>query len=332
MECVYKMKRKKIFKRVLLVIGLIMVLALTVPLLIPITGETGLNEPKDLLTEGTAIVSIPFEGTDGIDIFYEYNKKEDSDKNFILLHGSLYNSKTWSEVYDYFSGLGNVYAYDQLPYGFSEKILDGEWEQDNPYTTDSAVKQLKQFMDEMGIKKATLVGSSFGGVLAAEASIRYEENVEALILVAPAIMVTESMPKWLVDLPQAEHIGPLFAKSLSLGNSFYESTFFDKDLITAQRMEHSKRETKVNNWNLSMWEYLQAWSTEPSDVSNRLEEIKKPTLIISGRQDSIVPLEDSEKIASRILNAELAIIEECGHMPHEEKPEEFIEIVNQWLN
>lgn len=80
-----------------------------------------------------------------------------------------------------------------------------------------------------------------------------------------------------------------------------------------------------------MWEYLQAWSVYPSNVGERLGEISQPTIVISGDSDKIVPVEDSRKVAELIQSAEFVVIPECGHMPHEERPEEFKEVVNEWL-
>lgn len=319
-------------KRIGITLIIMLAILAIVPLFIPIEGKVGLSEPSDMLEEGSAIVTIPFEGTDGIDLFYEYELSDSSEKHFILLHGSMYNSKSFSEVMEFLSGYGNVYAYDQIPYGYSEKLLEGDWTGENPYTTQSATEQLILFMDSLDIKKATLVGSSFGGVLAAEAALGYEDRVESLILIDPAILVSESMPAWLVELPQIEHLGPVFAAGLSEGDQFYESTFYNKDLLSVERLAYSKRETHINNWNLAMWEYLQAWSVTPSQVGSRLDEIKQSVLVISGEYDEIVPLSDSEQIASDIPNATLEVISDCGHMPHEEKPQEVIEILEEWFN
>lgn len=221
------MKKKKL-KITLAIIGALILLIAVVPLLISVEAYTGLNEPEELIEDGSAIVTVPFEGTDGIDLYYDLKVEEENSKNFILLHGSMYNAKSWSEVIDYFGSIGNVYAYDQIPYGYSEKLLEGDWTGENPYTTEAALNQLMAFMDALEIEQATLVGSSFGGVLAADAAVKYPDRVEALILVDPAILVTESMPEWLVELPQVERLGPLFAAGLSEGDGFYESTFLTK--------------------------------------------------------------------------------------------------------
>lgn len=49
-----------------------------------------------------------------------------------------------------------MYAYDQIPYGLSEKMLAEDWVEDNPYNIDSAMIQLEVFMDELEIENATL--------------------------------------------------------------------------------------------------------------------------------------------------------------------------------
>lgn len=328
-----KNNKRKWLKRIGIVLGVLLLLSIVVPLFIPVEGEIGLAEPHELIEDNGAIVTIPFDGTDGLDIYYNYSVSEDhSDKNFILLHGSLYNSKTWREVMVYFSKKGNVYAYDQLPYGLSEKVLEGDWTKDNPYTLEATLEEFEAYMDVLGIESATLVGSSYGGVIAAEAAIRLEDRVDELILVDPAILASESMPQWLVELPQIERLGPIFATSLASGDTFYESTFYNKELLTTERMNNNKRETLINNWNLALWEYLQAWPVNPSNVGEELAEISQRTLVISGEEDKIIPMTDSQKIAESIKNSTFISIPNCGHLPQEENPEAFIEIVDAWLS
>lgn len=325
-------RKKKILKIMGIIFGLLLIIIVIVPLLIPIRGASGLKEPEELLEHNGAIVTLPFEGTDGIDTHYIFEpSKTSSETNFILIHGSLYNSSTWNKVIDYLSTKGNVYAYDQTPYGLSEKLLEGDWNESNPYTIDASIIQLEAFMDKMNIEKAILVGSSFGGVIATEAALKIPEKVEALVLVDAAIYVTESVPKWVIELPQIEHLGPLFVDVLATGDGFYESTYFDKTKLSNERMKQNKSMTEINNWNLAYWEYLQAWSVTPSDASTKLSNLSIKTLVISGENDEIVPLSQSKKIAKNIEYSTFEIIESCGHLPHEEMPDEFIRVFEKWL-
>lgn len=327
-----KSNTKKPWLKILLTtVGILLIAIIFIPLFIPVQSATGLAEPMDMVNENSNLINIEFVGTDGINLYSTQRTNLDSDRNFILLHGSLYNSNTWNLIIDDLSALGNVYAYDQIPYGYSEKLLEEDWSASNPYTTKAAIEQLGAYIEALELDNAVLVGSSFGGVIAADFAATYPEKVDALILVDPAIMITESMPSWLVESPQAEHLGPILAKSLAAGDGFYKSTYYDLKKMTEERLNLSKSETEINNWDLALWEYLQAWSTEPSDISTRLTDINTPTLVISGSEDTIVPLEQSQEIAKLIPNASISIIEECGHLPHEEKPGEFMDIVNQWI-
>ncbi len=303
--------KKKWLKISLWVISALLIIILIGPLFVPVKQpETGLSNAKDLKSEYGNFVNVPFEGTDGINTYYDYiPSNQNPDKNFILLHGSLYSTKTWNEILKDLSKYGNVYAYDQIPYGLSEKLLEGDWSKDNPYTIDSAIIQLENFMEKLNIESATLIGSSYGSVIAAEAAIKFPEKVEDLILVDPAILVSETVPSFIMESPQAERVGPYIGRYLAKDDGFYNSTYYDEEKLNDERMELNKLLTKVNDWDIAFWEYLQAWGTKASDVGERLDKINKKTLVISGEFDKIVPVKDSEKIAKTIPNATFEIVE-----------------------
>ena len=65
---------------------------------------------------------------------------------------------------------------------------------------------------------------------------------------------------------------------------------------------------------------------------DRLDEINIPTLIIHGAQDNLVPLNFTEEAHSKIKGSQLSIIKDAGHWPQREKPDEFYEIVSNFLN
>ena len=327
----------KIFKKVLKILGIVFlvftVALLVVPFAIPIEGETGLNENQDLANDNGGFVTIPFDGTDGIDIYYEFTPStSDSTQNFILIHGSMYNAQTWNLVTEELSAYGNVYAYDQAPYGLSEKLLEDDFGETNPYTIDAAVLQLELFMSELGIESAVLVGSSYGAVIAAELAVSNADLVDSMIFVDPAILVSEAVPSWIMNAPQADHLGPVIAKLMAGSDAFYSTIYYDESVLDDTRMSLNKQMTQVNNYNLAYWEYLKAWMISPSDVQTQLDQIDVDVLVISGEFDNVVPVEDSETIAELLPNATFVMIEDCGHMPHEEQPDVFMAVVSSWLD
>ena len=331
-----KTKIKRILKTMPKILGVIMVLVILVlaigPFLIPVNPLEGLLSIQQAATNESKFITIPFDGTDGIDIHYVNDGLESTNESitFVLLHGSLFNSFTWNKVMDSLSARGQVIAYDQIPYGLSEKLVAGDWTERNPYTSEAAVDQLFLFIDALDLKNVVLVGNSYGGTLAIQATLAQPERVEALILVDPAVYVQEEMPAWLLNLPQVRRLGPLFARQLGQSEAFIRQTYFNPDQISDERMTLTTIHTKVENWDNALWEYLRVWNTP--DLAASFPNIQQPTLIITGDSDAIVPVTDSQQLDSKLPNSELVILSSCGHVPQEECPEAFEEAVNTWFN
>ena len=225
-------KNLKTLAIILGVVIILMILALAIgPFLMPVMPLEGLVSPRQAATNESKFLTIPFAGTDGIDIHYLADEIGSAGEKptFVLLHGSLFNAYTWSEVMDFFSEQGQVIAYDQIPYGLSEKLVDGDWTSINPYTTEAAVEQLFSFLDILGVNNVILVGNSYGGVLAVQAALKQPEQVDGLILVDAAIYVQEEMPPWLLELPQVRRLGPLFARQLGQNEAFVRQTYLNPE-------------------------------------------------------------------------------------------------------
>ena len=231
---------------------------------------------------------------------------------------------------DYFGAYGQVIAYDQIPYGLSEKLVDGDWSGDNPYTPEAAVEQLFTFLDELGVDNVVLVGNSYGGTLAVRAALAHPERVDGLIFADPATYVADEMPAWMLNLPQMRSLGPLFARQLGESEAFIQSTYLNPDQISDERMALTTIDTQVENWDVAFWEYLRAWGGS-KEYLDHISEIEQPALVITGDSDAIVPVADSERLASELPNAELIIIPSCGHVPQEECPQAFEEALSEWM-
>ena len=308
-------------------------LVLIVPLFINPKALEGFNSIREMAGSSSRFVTIPFEGTDGIDLHYvEAGGNKENAPVFILLHGSMYNLHSWDSVLDYFATRGKTYAYDQIPYGLSEKLLNQEWIGPNPYSQDAAVKQLLSFIDAIeGGSDIFLVGSSYGGSLAVLTARKSPEKIRGLILVDAAVFVDESIPTWLLNSPQMTRLGPLMAKTLGMNMKFYKSCYADETFFSLEKQKKAMIMTEIENWNFALWEYLKAWGEDSLNFEEIIPQIDSPALVISGREDRIVPVEQSIKLDQLLKKSEIAIINASGHMPQEETPEDFIAIVEEWL-
>jgi pimeloyl-ACP methyl ester carboxylesterase len=329
--------KTKFLKKLLIVLGiaslLIVILLIVGPFLIPVTPIEGLASPTQSASNESKFITIPFEGTDGIDIHYLESGSilDDQPYTFVLLHGSNFNAFTWNAVIDFFGEYGYVVAYDQIPYGLSEKLVAGDWTADNPYSSAAAIEHLFSFLDALGINNVVLVGNSYGATLAVQATLANPDRITGLILVDAAVYVQEEMPPWLLNSPQMQHIGPIFARQLGQSEAFINQTYFDPKKISQERMRLTTIQTEVDNWDFAYWEYLSVWGTNTPDYVSRLPEIQQPTLIISGDNDRVVPITDSERLDNELPNSELIVLENCGHVPQEECPTKFKDAIRTGL-
>lgn len=313
------------------------------PLIWPVAPVGGTGPARALASAQSRFVTLPFAGTDGVDLHYFVDEDfvdEDfvdeanaaDEPAFVLLHGFLLNAHSWNEVFDFFAARGRVLAYDQLGYGLSEKLGHGDWTGTNPYTIDSAVAMLFALMDAEGIESAVLVGNSAGGPLAMAAALAAPDRVDGLILVDPQVYGTQALPGWLVDLPQVRRLGVLAGRALGRNEWLLRSSYFDDSLITSERVELSAIHTRVDNWDAAIWAVFSTRAAYPAQAEAQIPLLNLPVLVINGAEDSLVPLEASRRLADELPDAELAVLPSCGHLPQEECPDAFTTAVASWLD
>ena len=324
-------------RRILWILGIILGLALGAALLGPFLISTqslaGREPAGAVATAQSHFVEIPFPGTEGIKLHYLEAGSENPPNApvFILLHGFTFNAFTWQPALDFFARQGRVFAFDQIPYGLSAKLTPADWEGPNPYAKEAAIAQLFAFMDALGIKRAILVGNSSGGTLAMEAALAKPERVERLILVAPWVYAQRpTLPAAVAELPQLRRLSLLIARKLGQGG-LLDYSYADPGRLDEDRRALMTIHTRMANWDLAWGELLNRSLSSPVTVSERLDQIIQPVLLLTGDQDKLVPVADTRKVAERLPNATLAILPGCGHVPQEECLASFEQAVSVWL-
>lgn len=318
---------KKGWKITLIVILALLALVLVGPFLVPVWDLEN-TQPVESLADPDSI----FLEINGLNVHLK--RRGSGEPVFILLHGFGISTFSWREVIDPLSAYGTVIAYDRPAFGLTERPL--EWDGDNPYTQESNIDLLLGLMDALEIDRAILVGNSAGGTLGTAFTLAHPTRVQALILVNAAIYQT--MPEaplltWLLGTPQVNHIGPLIARQLAgdQGDAFIQSAWYDPSPLEAnpEIIAGYRRPLMAENWDRALWEHTRA--TRAPGLAERLGEITVPTLVIGGAQDRIVPVENSLRLAEDIPGAELLVIENCGHLPQEECPGDFISAIDDFL-
>lgn len=284
--------------------------------------DDGMYTYKSLADKDSQFVKI-----DGIDIHYK--KYGSKDKYIILLHGFGSGTYTWDKTIKELSEKFTVISFDRPGFGITERVFNEDL---NPYNTDYHVELIKKIMDEFKIKKTTLIGNSAGGSLATLFTNKYPNLVENLILVDAAIYTGGGSPDFIkpfLNIPQINHLGPEISSNLLLNASedLLKLSFYDENKIDENTLEKYKKPLKVKGYKKAFWEFTKG--SKMYNFESIISNIKNKTIIIHGKKDEIIPYTDSIRLFENIENSELFLIDNCGHVPQEECPEVFINIIKK---
>ncbi len=316
----------KKFLRITGIILTVLILVLLIgPFLIPVP-PLGNTVPVEQLADADS----KFVEVNGVNVHYKTWGQ--GEPTFILLHGFGASIFSWREVTEPLSQYGTVIAYDRPAFGLTERPM--EWEGESPYGPQAQVDIVIGLMDALKVEKAILVGNSAGGTVSMQVALQYPERVEALILVDAAVYAGGGAPSWsrpLLKTPQMNHVGPLIARQLQAqGVEFIKTAWHDPSKITQDVFDGYQKPLQADNWDKALWQLTVA--SQESGLVARLSEITMPALVITGDDDRIVPTEQSLRLADELPNAELKVIAQSGHLPHEEKPVEFMQAVTEFLS
>ena len=255
---------------------------------------------------------------------------------FVLLHGFGASVYTWHEVLGPLGEAGTAMAFDRPGFGLSERPDAGSWERgENPYAPARQVDLTIGLMDALGIGSAIVVGNSAGGAIAAEIALAHPERVAGLILIDAAIYRAGGPPAWsrpLLHTPQMSRVGPLLMRSLAgePGDNLVRAAWSDPERVDEETLAAYRAYTRIEGWDRAVWEVSKA--ARESHVARRLDQIRVPTLVVTGADDAVVQPDEAERLAAGIPDAELVVLPACGHVPQEECPGGLVESILRWLD
>lgn len=305
---------KKLLRTLTIIFLSLFIILLVGPFLIPIPPLKDTVPPRQLADPDSRFVQVK-----GLEVHYKIQGQ--GEPVFVLLHGFGASVFSWREAMSPLAERGTVIAYDRPAFGLSERPL--HWEGVNPYSSEGQIELLVGLMDALGVKQAILVGNSAGGMVALQAALRYPQRIQALVLVDAAVF---SPPAWgcaLLRTPQMRHLGPLLVRFIQIrGPDLIRLAWHDPAKITPDVLEGYQKPLRVQNWDRALWELTVAGCQ--SNVPIPLNQITQPTLVITGDDDRLVSPEQSIRLAQDLPNATLSVLNNCGHLPQEECPEQFI--------
>ena len=242
----------------------------------------------------------------------------------LLLHGSgpgVTAYANWRLTIPELSTALRVVAPDLVGFGFTERP-EGE-----RYDMDTWVGQVVGLLDALGLERASVVGNSFGGALALRLAARHPDRVERLVL-----MGSVGVPFTITDgLDRVWGYQPSVESMLDLIGLFAHS----RELVTDELAEVRYRASIEPGFQESFAAMFpaprQRWVDAMASSEADIRAIAHDTLIIHGRDDLVIPLDNSLTLHHWISRSQLHVFGNCGHWAQIEHNRRFNQLVSNFL-
>lgn len=243
----------------------------------------------------------------------------------MMIHGSGPGVTAWANWRLVIPELANkrrVVAPDMLGFGYTERPAD------NTYDRERWVAHAIGVMDTLDLEQVDLVGNSFGGGLALALAIRYPERVRRLVLMG-SVGVSFPITRGLDDVwgyqPSLEAMGRLM-----------DVFAYDKSLLTDElaemRYQASIRPGFQESFSAMFPAPRQRWVDNLASPEEAIRALPHETLILHGREDEVIPLAASLRLAELIDRAQLHVYGRCGHWTQIEHAGRFARLVDDFLD
>jgi pimeloyl-ACP methyl ester carboxylesterase len=245
----------------------------------------------------------------------------------VLVHGFSVPYFIYDPTFDFLTQSGfHVLRYDLFGRGFSDRP-------NVDYNLDFFIQQLADLLDALRFTRpVNLIGLSMGGLIASAFTVRYPERVRKLTLIDPAGAKSIT----LTPLLKAVKIPFVAEAVLSLVGGGFLVQSNAKDFFDPKLVEHFKAQYTIQmQYKGFMRAILSTIRNGMLDsfiqIYETLGTMNKPILLFWGRKDETVPFEHSQVLCAALPDAKLHVIENCGHIPHYEKPELVNPILLEFL-
>jgi 3-oxoadipate enol-lactonase len=241
-------------------------------------------------------------------------ERHGSGEPLLLIQGLGYARWGWEPVVEPLARSFDVLLFDNRGIGESD-VPQG------PYTAAEMAGDAVQVLDEAGVERAHVVGTSLGGVIAQELALAYPERVGKLVLACttPGGPRAYPMPQPTVDLMLARaSLREFTENALAPANR--------PDLVERILVHRERTAQGFEPWS------AQAAAGAGFDASERLGGLAAPTLVQHGDSDVVVDPRNGELLVELIPDARLSVYEGGGHLFFWQEPERFVREVEEFLS
>ena len=237
----------------------------------------------------------------------------------VLIHGFSLDLRMWDQQAEALSERYQVIRYDMRGFGKSPVPHGSAY---------SAQDDLKALLDSLGVQAAALVGLSLGGSVAVDFALTYPQLVRKLVLVDSVLGGWEWSDDWSNDA------GPVWTTGRESGVAAAREKWLATRLFMPAQEQPDvacRLQEMVGDYSGFHWTHRDPQVYLDPPAATRLEEITAPTLVVVGQREVPDMRAIAETLAARIQGAKPVEIAGAGHMANMEAPEEFNDILLEFL-
>lgn len=236
-------------------------------------------------------------------IYYRTNIFQPDRPTIVLMHGLSGHSSAWEPYEEFLGGDNNILAFDLRGHGKSLKYAAYDSYKISDFSDD-----LYELLLSLGVEKFSLITHSFGCLIALEFVRNHQSMIEKLVLMSPSFSVERPLTKIFKPFLTASRVLEFLPFKPYYGYHFNYAPY-----RSARDWNIPMSFSDVRNTGLRAYLFSsrQAFEVNYDDI---LENIKVPTLLIQGRNDSIFPIQNLLIMEKRMPNAHGVILEDGDHI------------------
>jgi pimeloyl-ACP methyl ester carboxylesterase len=264
-----------------------------------------------------------------------YLRAGDEGPPIVLLHGSGIDDAalSWKPTIPALADSYRVFAPDWPGHGDSD-------DPDEPPSGAYYESVLETFLNELGLEQVALVGISMGGGAALGHALDYPDRVSSLVLI-DSYGLRNAIPGgigayFLANTPLAGIFGRQWAgASKSTARASISQFVYDTGAISEEFVTQVRQRLQQPGAGEAFMAF-QRNEFSPGGVQTHyaddLSDLVPSTLLVHGRDDPLIPVSWSAEAAEVIPDASLHVLDRCGHWPTRERPDAFIDRLQQFLD
>lgn len=314
----------------LIILAVLIAAVIVLPLVLPIAPPPGVRPLAEVAGPDAAYVNVA-----GVDLHVRRWEGEGDGPAFLLLHGFPYSTRTFDDLAPLLAARGDVVAVDPPGLGLTERPDPDEPDLGlDPYAPSSQPRLVAGLIEALGLDRPVLVGHGYGARVALDTALASPELVGGLVTVGASPYVVQRrsfVTRLFMGTPQLRRLGPVFLRQLAAepGLRILRAGWYDPTRITQERIDAFLEPFTVEGWDVALWRLSQA--EPPESLEGRLGAVRAPALVVAGEEDGVVPVEQSERLADDLPDAELVVVPGCGHAVQEECPADLASAIADWL-